>query len=79
MRDTEREAETQAEGGEAGSMQGAQCGTRSQEPGINASQRQALKPLIHPSVPQVNILKNLIISIKCESHRLPWVWAASRG
>ena len=39
MRDThthterEREAETQAEG-EAGSMQGARCGTRSQDPGI---------------------------------------------
>ena len=27
MRDTERKAETQAERGEAGSMQGAQCGT----------------------------------------------------
>ena len=34
MRDTEREAETQAEEGEAGSMQGAQCGTGSQEAGI---------------------------------------------
>ena len=35
MRDTEREreAETQAEG-EAGSLQGAQYGTRSQDPGI---------------------------------------------
>ena len=32
-RDREREAETQAEG-EAGSLQGAQCGTRSQDPGI---------------------------------------------
>ena len=31
--DTEEEAETQAEG-EAGSMQGAGCGTRSQDPGI---------------------------------------------
>ena len=31
MRDTKREAETQAEG-EAGSMQGAQCGTQSQDP-----------------------------------------------
>ena len=30
MRDTQREAETQAEG-EAGSMQGAQCGTRSRD------------------------------------------------
>ena len=33
MRDTEREAETQAEG-EAGSMQGAQYRTRSQDPRI---------------------------------------------
>ena len=33
MRDTQREAETQAEG-EAGSMQGARRGTRSQDPGV---------------------------------------------
>ena len=33
MRDTQREAETQEEG-EAGSMQEAQCGTPSQDPGI---------------------------------------------
>ena len=33
MRDTQREAETQAEG-EAGSLQGAQCGTPSQDPGV---------------------------------------------
>ena len=33
MRDTGREAETQAEG-EAGSLWGARCGTRSQEPRI---------------------------------------------
>ena len=33
MRDTEREAETQAEG-ETGFLQGARCGTRSQDPGI---------------------------------------------
>ena len=33
MRHTEREAETQAEG-EAGSLQGAQCGTRFWDPGI---------------------------------------------
>ena len=32
-RDTEREAETQAEG-EPGSMRGARWGTRSQDPGI---------------------------------------------
>ena len=35
MRDTQKEAETQAEG-EAGSMQGDRCGTRSQDPGIMA-------------------------------------------
>ena len=33
MRDTQREAETQAEG-EANSIQGARCGTRSQDSGI---------------------------------------------
>ena len=33
MRDREREAETQAEG-EAGSTQGARCGTRSPDPGV---------------------------------------------
>ena len=33
MRDTERGAETQAEG-EAGSMRGALCGTRFLDPGI---------------------------------------------
>ena len=33
MRDTQREAETQAEG-EAGSSQGVRCGTQSQDPGI---------------------------------------------
>ena len=33
MKDTEREAETQAEG-EAGSMQGARGGTPSQDPGV---------------------------------------------
>ena len=33
MRDTQREAETQAEG-EAGSLWGAQCGTQSHELGI---------------------------------------------
>ena len=35
MRDTQREAETQVEA-EAGSMQGAPCGTRSQDLGITA-------------------------------------------
>ena len=45
MRDTERGAETQAEG-EAGSLLGARCGTRSQEPKADA------QPLSHPGAPQ---------------------------
>ena len=42
MRDIERVAETKTEEGEAGSMQGAQCGTRSWESRITLSQRQTL-------------------------------------
>ena len=37
MRDREREAETQAEG-EAGSVRGAQCGTRSQDSRITPAE-----------------------------------------
>ena len=44
MRDTEREAETQAEG-KAGSLWGAQCGTRSQDLQDHA------QPLSHPGAP----------------------------
>ena len=60
MRDTEREAETQAEG-EAGSIQGAQCGTRSQDLRIMGSQPEpkadAQSPS-HPGVPQVCTLNH---------------------
>ena len=43
MRDTKRESETKAEG-EAGSLWGARCGTRSQDPGVTtwAEGRQTL-------------------------------------
>ena len=41
MRDTQREAETQAEG-ETGSMQGARCGTPAPVEGIQGFQDQAL-------------------------------------
>ena len=47
MRDTHREAETQAEG-EAGFMQGAQWGTRSQDPGIIPELKANAQPLSHP-------------------------------
>ena len=53
MRDTETEgdAETQA-GGEAGSMQGAQCGTRSRVSRIRPWADSGAKPLSHPGCPR---------------------------
>ena len=64
MRDTEREkeAETQAEG-EAGSMQGAWCRTRSR-PGLQdhaLGWRQDAQPLSHPGVPISGFEKVLIL------------------
>ena len=50
MRDHERETETQAEG-EAGSMQGAQYGTRSWIPGSRPEPKADAQPLSHPGVP----------------------------
>ena len=61
MRDTEREreAETQSEG-EAGSMQGARCWTRSRDsipglnprtPGSRPGPKAGTKPLSHPGIP----------------------------
>ena len=49
MRDTQREAETQAEE-EAGSLWGAQCGTWSQDPRI-MTWAQVPQPLSHPGAP----------------------------
>ena len=62
MRDTERErerekeAETQAEG-EAGSMQGAQCGTRSPDSRIIPWAEGGAKPLSHLGCPTHGFLK----------------------
>ena len=50
MRDTEREAETQAEG-EAGSMQGARHGTQSQVSRIRPWTEGSAKLLSHPGCP----------------------------
>ena len=50
IRDTQREAETQTEG-EAGSSQGAQCGTRSLDPGSRPELKGGAKPLSHPGCP----------------------------
>ena len=50
MRDTQREAETQAEG-EAGSMQGARRGTRSRVSRIRPWAESSAKLLSHPGCP----------------------------
>ena len=49
-RDTETEAETQAEG-EAGSLQGPRCGTQSQDPGSRPEPKTDAQPLSHPDAP----------------------------
>ena len=50
-----REAETQAEG-EAGSLQGAPCGTRSQIRGSGPEPKAGAQPLSHPGVPSQLLL-----------------------
>ena len=56
MRDTEREAETQAEG-EAGSMQGAQLGTRSWVSRITPRAAGSAKPPRHAGCPATTSFK----------------------
>ena len=51
MRDTEREAETQAEG-KVGSLWGARRETRSQDPGRHPGLKADAQPLSHPGVPK---------------------------
>ena len=58
MRDRERVrlAETQAEG-EAGCMQGAQCGNRSWVSRMTPWAAGSAKPLSHPGIPNTNFFK----------------------
>ena len=56
MRDTEAEAEE-----EAGSMQGARRGTRSQDPRITPWAEGSAKPLSHLGCPQVFLLSEKIL------------------
>ena len=49
MRDTHREAEIQAEG-EASSLQEAQHGTQSQDPGSHPEPKADAQPLSHPCI-----------------------------
>ena len=57
MEDTQREAETQAEG-EAGFMQGARRGTRSRDPRVTSWAEGGAKPLSHPGFPNHCFFKN---------------------
>ena len=61
MRDTQREAETQAEG-EAGSMRGPWCGTRSRVSRIRPWAEGSAKPLSHLGCPEALILTNFFLS-----------------
>ena len=54
MRDTHREAETQAEG-EAGYMQLSRLGSRSRDPGVTPWAEGGAKLLSHPGCPKKNI------------------------
>ena len=51
MRDTQRGADTQAEG-EAGSMQGARHGTRSRVLRVTPVRKADAEPLSRPGIPQ---------------------------
>ena len=62
MRDTEKEAETQAEG-EAGSSQGARCETWSQDPGITPWAEGSTNSLHHPECPYITFQKKLFKKI----------------
>ena len=56
MRDTEKVVDSQGEG-EAGSMQGARCRTRSWDSRVTPWLKAGAKPLSHPGIPHFKILK----------------------
>ena len=58
MRDTEKEAETRAEG-EAGSMQGARRGTRSRVSRVTPWAEGGAKLLSHPGCPLIILNKEI--------------------
>ena len=57
MRDTQREAEAEAKG-EAGSLQGAGGGTRSQDPRITPEPKAEAQSLSHPDAPHPLFFNN---------------------
>ena len=66
-RGKEREAETQAEG-EAGSMQGAQCGTGSQVSRITPWAEGDAKPLSHPGCLTLTFLEVNNVTTRSSTH-----------
>ena len=66
MRDTEREAQTQAEG-ETGSMQGVWGGIQSQVSRIMPWAEGGAKPLSHPGCPKNKNSKSHYMSNKIQS------------
>ena len=69
MIDTERGAETQAEG-EAGSMQGARRGTRSRVSTITPWAEGGSKPLSHQGCPKPNPFYNGILLLGQNNQKL---------
>ena len=73
MRDTEREAETQAEG-EAGSLQGPRCGLNPGTPGSHPGPKGDAQPLSHPGVPvPLFQTKPKLHHSFCHYRLLPWL------
>ena len=70
---TERETETQAEG-EASSLWGTRCGTRSQILGSRPEPKADAQPLSHPDVPGIYSLNVYIMYLCFSNHDFP-IWA----
>ena len=69
MRDTEREAETQAEG-EAGSTQEAQHGTRSRVSRITPQAEGSTEPISHQGCPEFFFLKKRLSFVFTQTHTI---------
>ena len=75
-RQKEREAETWAEG-EVGSLQGAQCETRSWGLVSHPEPKADAQPLSHPGVPPVSSLRTLILSDQGPTFMISFILIAS--
>ena len=74
MRDTEREAETQAEG-EAGSLRGARCGTRSRDLGVTPWAEGGCSTAEPAARPSTNLYDLETQALRGETRSLvSWIW-----